>query len=107
MRLYHSSGRAHLVCPRLLQLDPRHGDDPQTWPPCRRGQQCPAGHEHESELLDPEGHRVDGFHWFPGCRPPTAEEWPRCNCGRKLVWSAGLDPLGSEHLREVEAAADA
>ncbi len=95
MRLYGTVGHAYLVCPRLLELDRRHGEHPSKWAPCRRGANCrrPAPHKHEEELVDPEGHTVNDFFWVPGCRPPEPDEHPVCEaCGRKLV-HADLDDL--------------
>jgi len=108
VRLYHSFGRAYLVCPRLLELDVRHGEHPDKWKPCRRGQPCQHDHEHEEGLLDPEGHTTNLFMWAPGCRPPTADEHPTCAlCGRRLKFSDLDDLYASEHLVEVAASAAA
>ena len=98
MRLYHSRGHSYLVCPRLLQLDKRHGEHWEKAPKCRRGEQCLKSHKHEAVLLDPEGHLVVDFYWFPGCRPPTEEERPVCPCGRRLVHADLDDPYGPQHL---------
>lgn len=99
MRLYHSAGRSYLVCPRLLELDARHGELPATLPPCRHGRACMHDHDHETPLVDPEGHTVTLFAWSPGCRPPTPAEHPVCGlCGRGLVHSDLADLYGAEHL---------
>jgi len=100
--LYRSSGHSYLVCPRLLEVDHRHGEHPDKWPPCRRGHQCVQGHDHEPTLIDSEGHTVQDFYWVPGSRPPTADEHPACGCGRKLV-HADLDDLyDARHLVAVD-----
>lgn len=114
--LYVARGRAYLVCPRLLELDPRHGEHPSRWAPCRRlavdakgrmltaegqllrdskGQTsigCLRDHAHESALEDREGHTVNEFIWLPGCRHPEPGDVPACGCGRDLVWSDGDNP---------------
>lgn len=83
--LYTAPGRAYLVCPRLLELDKRHGQAPETWHWTWRH---PG---HKAELKDPEGHTANTLLWVAGCRPPRPEELPRCQCGRALVQSDG-DP---------------
>ena|SRR5258708_6596627 len=90
--LYTARGTAWLICPQLLKFDPRHGERHDRWAPCRRGLKCIRPHEHESELIDPEGHLSQTFIYVPGSRPYTKEEWPVCECGLALVWSDG-DPI--------------
>ncbi|SRR5258708_3584452 len=98
MKVYHSRGHAYLVCPALLKLDARHGEHWSKGPACRRGQRCIEDHRHELPLADGEGHSVNDFHWFPGCRPPTEDEHPVCGCGQRLV-HADLDDLyDTKHL---------
>jgi len=60
-------------------------------------------HEHEEQLLDPEGHTVNDFFWFPGCRPHTADEHPRCGLCDRPLEVADLDDLyAEEHLVDSE-----
>lgn len=98
MTRYARAGHAYLVCPRLLELDARHGEHWSKGPPCRAGRQCPREHEHETQLLDPEGHRTVDFYWGPGadhvqahldCEEGCHDDL-RCECGRQLV-PADLD----------------
>lgn len=107
MRIYHGAGHAYLVCPRLLELDQRHGEYPDKWPPCRRGDPCRRPHHHERALVDPEGHMVNDFYWLPGCRPPEPDEHPVCPCGERLVHADLDDPYGEQHLHPLEAGFDA
>lgn len=97
MKLYKATGRSYLVCPRLLDLDARHGEHWSKGPSCRHGGQCPADHEHETHLVDPEGHRVADVLMLAGSRPLTDDEHPVCPCGQKLVWT-DLDDLYDEQL---------
>lgn len=110
MNIYHASGHSYLVCPRLLELDARHGEHWSKHPPCRRlrdparpdDPQCVVNHEHEDPLPDASGHMVNDFYWIAGCRPPTEEEHPVCGCGARLV-HADLDDLyGAQHLKWSE-----
>lgn len=95
---YIRQGHSYLVCPRLLELDVRHGQHWSKGDPCRRGKQCPKLHDHETKLVDPEGHTVNDFYWGPGSRPPTPEEHPVCLCGRPLVYGDLDDLYAAEHL---------
>ena len=98
-RVYRSPGMSYLVCPRLLELDPRHGQHPDRWLPCRRGNRCMYEHEHETELVDPEGHTANLFIWPPGGRPPTPDEHPTCGlCGKPLVHADLLNLYDPELL---------
>lgn len=101
MNLYHSNGHSYLVCPRLLELDERHGEHWSKFPPCRHGLRCNLDHQHEEKIIDGQGHTVNDFHWTPGCRPPTEEEHPKCICGKVLVYSDLDDLYGAEHLVET------
>lgn len=103
MKVFSGSGHDYLVCPRLLELDLRHGEHWSKWLPCRRGKPCQHPHAHESELLDPEGHTVNDYYWVAGCRPHEPDEHPACSlCGRKLV-HADLDDLyDPRHLVPLE-----
>jgi hypothetical protein len=130
-RHYVTAGAGLLVCPTLIQRDARHGIAHNAWPPCWResvdrdgylvdhhGKQvrdhrdrpqkrCTIDHEHGTELEDLEGHATVVFGWIPGCRPPTAEEWPTCQaCGSRLVHTAGDHPLDERHTAELEAITD-
>ena len=105
MRTYHGSGHSYLVCPRLLEMDKRHGEHPSKWAACRRGEVCGRPHKHEKALFDPEGHMVTDFYWLPGCRPPSPAEHPECVCGRRLVLADLDDLYGEQHLAP-EAVAD-
>lgn len=100
MSSYHGAGHSYLVCPRLLELDERHGEHWSKHPTCRVGGDCIREHEHEEPLPHGAGHSVADFHWLPGCRPPTAEEHPRCGCGAALVWTDGHDLYAAEHLAD-------
>jgi hypothetical protein len=81
-------------------MDKRHGEHPSKWPFCRRGRQCVKPHDHESELVDPEGHLVNDFYWTPGSSPLTPEQYLICDCGRRLV-HADLDDLyDPKHMKE-------
>lgn len=91
---YWNSGHAYRVCPRLLELDPRHGQHHSRWPKCWRGDRCLADHEHGTTLIDPEGHTVNDFYWVPGGLVP---EPMRCDCGRELVFVDLDDPHAPEH----------
>ena len=104
MTSYHGAGASYLVCPRLLELDARHGEHPSKGPECRRGGRCSRKHKHEPLLVDPEGHSVNLYVWVPGCRPPTVDEHPSCvGCGERLV-HADLDDLyDPKHLSVVDA----
>lgn len=103
MQLYRSSGHAYLVCPRLLELDLRHGEH-RSRPHCaaRHGASCPIQHDHETFLNDPEGHTVNDFYWLPGCRPPLPDEHPVCRCGLALALADLDDLYAPEHLEEVD-----
>lgn len=103
MSTYRKHGASYLVCPRLLKLDPRHGEHPSKWPDCRRGGRCTRRHKHESLLVDPEGHSVNLFLWVPGCRPPTDDEHPVCSCGSRLVHSDLDDLYDPKHLAKENA----
>ena len=101
MRAYRQPIRSYLVCPRLLELDRRHGDHPTTWPACRRGKKCWQKHEHETELLDLEGHSVIDL-----IVPAGGDEWSplevhRCACGQHLVHADLDDPHLPENLVEL------
>jgi hypothetical protein len=106
---YQEAGRSYLVCPRLLELDRRHRQHPDTWERSwrwshldRQTQGRPRTAEQEDAipnpgyLYDPEGHLVTLLVWAPTCRPLNAEEWPHCDCGRALI-HADLEHPGSEH----------
>ena len=99
-QIYASSGRAWLVCPRLLEIEPRYKEHHSRWPLCRQGQLCPLDHKHESPLADGQGHKVNDFVWLAGCRPPTPDEHPVCGCGRKLVHCDLDDLYAAENLIE-------
>lgn len=100
--IYKGSGHSYLVCPRLLELDRRHGEHPSKWKPCRRGLPCQHDHRHEAELVDPEGHSVNDYFWLPGSRPHEPEEHPSCRlCGRPLVHADLDNPYDPRHLAEA------
>lgn len=97
-RVFAGNGHDYLVCPRLLELDARHGEHPTKWPKCRRGRPCGRNHEHEVELVDPEGHTVNDYFWVSGCRPHEAHEHPTCDlCGRALVHADLDDYTDAKH----------
>lgn len=102
MRLYVAPGSAWLVCPRLLELDPRHGQHSIKAPPCRRGHSCPIDHRHERLLVDPEGHLAVHFVWQAGSEHAQHHEQElTCTCGRQLVYGDLRDPWVAEWA-EVE-----
>jgi hypothetical protein len=98
---------SYWCCPRLLELDLRHGEDHRTWPRCRRRDNdaellvqlqqhnparshshCSQDHEHEQVLHDFEGHENGVVTWDGN--PPEPHE---CSgCSQLMVWSAG-DPF--------------
>lgn len=99
MSVYTAKGHAWLVCPRLLELDKRHAEHPDRWPLCRRGKRCPKDHEHEDQLVDPEGHLVVHFVWQAGSN--HADLHPAeltCPCGRRLVYGDLDDPWAAESV---------
>jgi hypothetical protein len=105
MTTYRAAGHAFLVCPRLLALDARHAVHSSKWPPCRRhgadsGDLCPIDHDHETALVDPEGHRTADFYWVAGCDTielhfactGRCHDTLRCPCGQQLVYADLDDP---------------
>ena len=85
MRAAAGGGSFHMVCPRLLELDSRHGEH-------LAGHKYPLPederHKHTSTcgcLYDPEGHRVATLVMPPGSE--IADDHPHltCRCGRQLV----------------------
>lgn len=109
-RGYRGPASAYLVCPRLLELDPRHGVHLTyaAGPPCRRdgSEVCRrreamlAGvgvvmvpHEHEERLEDAEGHTTVHLLIPPEGAIELAHPDLSCElCGRQLVRS-DLDQL--------------
>ena len=110
---YKTTGTVWRVCPRLLELDPRHGLAHSKWPvhddktrPGGGAWRSPTLHKRNADgtrtnppvfepnpdyLEDPEGHDANTFLYVPGAQPPT--EHPTCQgCGRQLVCSDG-DPI--------------
>lgn len=84
--IYTRAGHSYLICPKLLALDKRHGEHWSKWKPCRRGKKCMHDHEHETELVDPEGHTVNDFYWRAGNLELNEEQHIRCDlCGSKLI----------------------
>jgi len=103
MSKYASPGHAYLVCPVLLELDPRHGRHWSKHPACAHGRDCIASHEHEAHLVDGGGHRVADFYWPAGgdhiqahfdCRDGCHDDL-RCGCGRQLVHADLDDPFAA------------
>ena len=84
--LYYHAGKVWRVCPRLLELDPRHGKRHDQWPGTWRDP------THAEYLASPEVHVSNLFVYVPGSIPESDAEWPVCSCGRVLVCSDG-DPI--------------
>jgi len=106
--IYTAPGHSYLVCPHLLELDPRLGEHQSRWPPCRIGNFCLVEHEHETVPPDAGGHRVVDFYWWPGCDSiedhfncsGSCHDRLRCACGQQLV-HADLDDPHNPALRKV------
>lgn len=94
---FRRAGESYLVCPRLLELDPRHGEHCCRWPPCRRGHDCDQDHEHEELLVDEEGHSSVHWSWLAGADHIAPERF-RCRCGRVMVRGDHDDPNDPELL---------
>jgi hypothetical protein len=102
VKVFRTSGHAYLVCPRLLELDERHGVHRSRWPKLAPGRHPWDDPEHEAFLEDSEGHLAADFYWWPGHLPLVEAEWPVCDCGRRLVHADLDDPHDRRHLAEVE-----
>lgn len=115
---YVAPGAVWRTCPRLLELDPRHGLRHDLWPQ-HTDKTRPGGAAWRSPtipvrvngkvqldnnnavvvevnpdwLVDLEGHDSNTFAYVPGNNPPRPDQIPKClGCGRGLVCTDG-DPI--------------
>jgi hypothetical protein len=97
---YQSGGQAWLVCPKLLELDKRHGTHTPKWPECWHQRPCLLDHTHDEPVADGAGHRTALFIWQPGSDhindhiacTEGCHDTLRCGCGETLVYSDLDDP---------------
>jgi len=105
-RVYLAAGQSYLVCPRLLELDKRHGEHN-----CGLKYPLPLDHEHDPEcgcFIDLEGHSTVLLAWAPGCSVIEPDHPDlTCRCGKLLVHSDLLHPWRGEHISEVAESAPA